>query len=258
MALFVQVLKGNLKYLQNLYKSQGFAGQGNYILRLIDGFFLPVRPLAQPVKAKIKPIEGICNLKSRMCSTPISTEKKEMNFDGFKVILDKLKYCVELKLFSGGETLLVKDLLKMIAYAKRKGIFVFLLTNGLLLDEKMAKELVKLRLDAITFSLHAATPQLYAYIAAGGNFEQVIRNIGTLVRLKEESNYSYPFISLAFTAMKRNIHELPSFISLASELGVNRVVVLPLVVNGTELGVEEESLFNHSLLAEKYIIETER
>lgn len=254
----MEPFKKQLQYVQGAYKTKRLLGLRNYALRIIDGLFLPLTALAQPIKIHITTIEGICGLKCRMCGVPRSAEKKEIDFEHFKNILDKLRYCIELKLTGSGETLLARDVFKIIEYAKRRYAHVSFYTSGLDLNETTRVELIKLGVDEIIFSLNAATTKLYEYIMLGATFKKVIGNIRALVNLKNQFGSHRPSIVLSFVAMKKNIHELPLFISLASELNVNRVVVHALSVNGSELGVQEEALSNDPLVAEHYIREAKK
>ena len=83
-----------------------------------------------------------------------------------------------IKLNWRGESLLHPNIIRMIKYAKLKGVLdVALNTNGLLLDKEMVKHLLQAGLDRLIISVDGATPNSYENIRQGGNFEKLIKNI---------------------------------------------------------------------------------
>jgi len=246
-------LKKQFQYIIASYKTKRFAGIMNYALRVLDAFFLPAVTMAKPIKLQTETIEGICNIDCGMCRANESPKKDEMKFEQFKIILDKLPYCLELKLTGCGETMLVKDLLKMIAYAKNKGIHVSFYTNGILLDREKSDAFIGVGLDEITFSLNAATAQTYLSIMSAAAFEKVTGNIRSLMELKRLRWARRPLVRLSFVAMKKNIHELPLFIELAADLGVHAVIVQALSLTRSARGMEHETLFHDPLLRDGHI-----
>lgn len=102
-----------------------------------------------------KPIEIViectpkCNLNCQMCFNKSNFAKdgrkvKEFSTEYVKKIIDSVSnFGVKKVRFSGGEPLLRKDIFELMKYAKDKGLKVWLNTNGLLIDDKMIKELEK-------------------------------------------------------------------------------------------------------------------
>ena len=75
-----------------------------------------------------------------------------------------------------GEALILRSTLcDMIKYAKNKGIQnVVLNSNAMLLDKKMAEELIESRLDRFIISMDAFSKDTYEKIRVGGKYEQVL------------------------------------------------------------------------------------
>ncbi len=71
-----------------------------------------------------------------------------------------------------------------------------LITNGALLTEDRAYELVRAGLEYIVFSVHGIDPRIYEEIMNGPRFETTIRNIETLVRIKDELRSKTPHIEV--------------------------------------------------------------
>jgi radical SAM protein with 4Fe4S-binding SPASM domain len=113
------------------------------------------------------------------------------------------------------EPLLDKPLADLICYAKEIGIIdVFITTNGLLLNEQKSYELINAGLVHLMISLDAATAETYSMIRKGGNYERVLHNIGSFLRIREEMGSRLPLLRLSFTKMKLNMHEVGKFIDM--------------------------------------------
>lgn len=169
-----------------------------------------------------------CNLRCPMCGRNWMKEKiGYMNFELFTEIIDEgAKYHLpSIKLNYRGEPLLHPGLSKMVKYAKKKGILeVQFNTNGLLLNEKKAKEFIEAGLDRIIFSFDGATKETYEKIRRGSNFERVIENIKNLVRLREERGLERPLVRVQMVKMEENKKEIEDFIQLWLPIA-NRVAV---------------------------------
>jgi len=71
-----------------------------------------------------------------------------------------------------------------------------IITNGGLLTEERSYNLIKAGLEYIVFSVHGVDKTIYDNIMQGPKFETVIRNIETLVRIKEELRSPTPNIEI--------------------------------------------------------------
>lgn len=125
-----------------------------------------------------------CNLKCKMCSHPTNERKAHfMSPDDFKTIIDRLeKTKIRRLLFNMGEPLMNKHLFQMVAYAKTKGFFVYISTNGLLMDERVIGKILSTGVDALKISIEGYTKEVYESIRIGGDFDALFRNV---VRMKE-------------------------------------------------------------------------
>jgi sulfatase maturation enzyme AslB (radical SAM superfamily) len=95
--------------------------------------------------------------------------------------------CRELHLHNFGEPLLDDRLAARIRYAKRKGLpKVKIFSNGSLLDERWARELIAAGLDEIKISFDGATPEEYERIRAPLKFDRLIENLSRLVFLRNQ------------------------------------------------------------------------
>lgn len=164
-----------------------------------------------------------CNLD---CSTCIRNSWDEpmgfMSLEVYRKILDTLDQSTSPpEVFFGGfgEPLSHPDLPEMIYEAKRRGAAVELISNGILLDEKMAKILIELDLDRLWISIDGADPSSYEDVRLGNELPGIIENIKRLNSLKFSHKGPKPELGITFVAMKRNIKDLPDMIKLSYDLG---------------------------------------
>ncbi len=147
-----------------------------------------------------------------------------MSWDTFARISRHFSLVEGIDLTGGGEPLLHPELLSMIESGKVAGCSVGFNTNGVLLNNELAAELVALNLDWIAYSVDAATPQTYESIRRGAKFAQVLENISALNAAKKARGSSLPLTMIVYVMMRDNIFELPAMIDLASQMGIDQVI----------------------------------
>lgn len=170
-----------------------------------------------PLHLDIEPTNA-CNLKCPMCprTVLINDNTKEGNFEVgtmdmslFKRIIDEAAdigvYSIKLNWL--GEPLIHPNIVDMVYYAKSKGIIdVMLNTNGVLLTEQLSKDLIEAGLDKIFFSFDSPYKNEYENIRIGANYEQVLNNILTLKKCRENLNKLNPLtrVSMVINDIKTN------------------------------------------------------
>ena len=153
-------------------------------------------------------ITNACNLKCTMCMRDFMKKGiGHMSFETFKKILDDCTpYAV--KLNWRGEPLMNKEICKMIAYAKQKGVLEVLMnTNGLLLNEDLIHGLADAGLDWIIFSVDGATSETYEKIRIDGNFEKLVKNVMLTSLIYSRMDES-PSIRIQICKQPANEHEI--------------------------------------------------
>ncbi len=164
-----------------------------------------------------------CNLRCPMCPRTIKLERGEkieegdMDFELFKKVVDEGtdNGLCSIKLSYLGEPLICKDLIKMVAYAKNKGIVdVMFNTNGVLLTKSMSKGLIDAGLDKLFISFDSSLKERYEKIRVGASFERVIENVKNFVQLRNESRSSSPIVRVSMVVMKENKEEVLDYIKL--------------------------------------------
>jgi radical SAM protein with 4Fe4S-binding SPASM domain len=141
-----------------------------------------------------------CNLRCRFCALDFAKTRQIMSPEVLNQILeeiihdDRLVNISRINLYNGGETLLHPDRLQMfqlIGEAKAKAAKlgkkfpqVLLLTNGMLLRESLAKQILQTKaLDIIQFSLDGGTPERFEHLRVNAKWPVFRDNVHALANL---------------------------------------------------------------------------
>lgn len=164
-----------------------------------------------------------CNLRCPMCI--MSLPKRELRQWGdskVKMTLETARRIIDEGVREGqaalgingtNEPLLTPYLVEVIEYARRQGIVdIMFNSNGSLLTEELSHRLIDSGLTRIMFSLDAITQETYDQIRIGSNFQRVMRNIETFLRIKRQKGAVLPLVRVSFVKMSINEHELDDFI----------------------------------------------
>lgn len=202
-----------------------------------------------------------CNLKCRFCYAgcnctvnPVMSDD-EMSLRQVKTVLRKIyrQAKVPTVSFTGGEPTLVPELPQMIRYAKKLGMRVNLITNGIAVTPEMAKILAEAGLDSAQVSLEGVTAATHdAIVQHSGAF---VKSCAAVRCLKEAGIHTHSNTTLS----RHNAAEgsrFPEFVK--KELGNDRFsmnLVIPsgsgsinddLVVKYSETGPILESILHTS------------
>jgi radical SAM protein with 4Fe4S-binding SPASM domain len=111
------------------------------------------------------------------------------------------------------EPLLSNDLTELIAYGRKKGLIEAMFnTNGLLLNDRLAEDLIDSGLTRIMISLDAVTAKTYKLMRPGSDLAQVEQNILTLLDKRKRAKSRLPLVRLSFCLTKINQSELLPFL----------------------------------------------
>ena len=166
-----------------------------------------------------------CNLECVMCPwRELRPEQAQMSGDTFSRIARYLPLAHNVDFTGGGEPTTNPGLPNMVRVVKEAGCEVGFSTNGTLLNRDLAHQLIALKQDWISFSVDGATAETYNQIRQGAQFDQVTANIETLRDLKAAAQSQTPRMMMVFVMMQQNYHELPRYVDLARELGVEQVI----------------------------------
>ncbi len=184
-----------------------------------------------------------CNFRCIMCGREASNFKTyDLPISIIKHFKPIFPYVEEVTLHGWGEGTLhpnFNEILKVLnEYNLLRKYFV---TNASTLPE-IHHAIFEHHVDVLAVSIDGATAATNDSIRKGGSFENQTTELRKLIEEKLQRNLDYPHINIVFTAMQRNIRELPDMITLARDLGITEVKVVYLTVFNNDL--LHESLFN--------------
>jgi radical SAM protein with 4Fe4S-binding SPASM domain len=223
------LLRGQFKFAFEMLPYQAdniqFKKAANFFLAGLNQYLLPSRPLGYPVIAQVEPA-NYCNLTCPLCLTTSITKSRSralLPLETFKQFIDECgDYLLLLILWNWGEPFLNPDLIKMIAYAKARGIVVHTSTNGNVpLDEAQVEALVDSGLDSLVVAVDGASQETYEKYRQGGRLDRVILNIQNILRVRSSKGLTTPRINMRFVVMRHNEAEVPEAHDLARKLGVD-------------------------------------
>ncbi len=169
-----------------------------------------------------------CNLHCRTCIRNAWDDPElTMSLATFQRLVDGIGDLPNLKrvVFTGfGEPLTHPQLLDMIEALRQRGLAVTIGSNGLLLDESIITELVRLGVDRLVISLDGVKPETYSDIR-GALLSRVLDNIRVLNEIKSRRGSLIPSLGMEFVVLRSNVSELSDLTGLASRMGAARVLV---------------------------------
>ena len=152
-----------------------------------------------------------------------------MSMQDLVMITDQLPGLERATLHGIGEPLLNKELCGMIAHLKKRKAFVLFNSNGILLDDKRQNAIIDTGLDELRISLDAASPEGYKIIRNSNQFNRIVQNLRSFLKLQKKRGVVTPRLSIWFLGTKENIAELPGLLRLAAEIGIEEIHLQRLV-----------------------------
>lgn len=186
---------------------------------LFDLVLKPADISSLPVTLQIEPTT-LCDLECSICPRlNMDLEQTILSFEELKRIVQDLRpRSVEL---SGlGEPFMNPELLEMVAYLKRKGVYVSTTSNFLIGKEKI-KEIVSCGLDRLKISLDSSHAEGYKAIRHNDKFTDLVEGIRGLGRVKRSSGSRTPLVEIRFVITPDNVREAADMVDLARGLGVS-------------------------------------
>jgi organic radical activating enzyme len=177
-------------------------------------------------------VSNKCNLHCPYCPTGRGEQggrgRGNISYDRFSAILDELApYAWRLELFNWGEPFFNPELAKLIAYATQKSVSTLISSSlSFRLSEEQLRSIVVAGLTELTASIDGAEQSTYEVYRRGGNFDLVVDNLRTLVRVKRELGSSTPRICWQYLAFAHNEGQIEDARRLAAEIGLDAFSVL--------------------------------
>jgi len=132
--------------------------------------------------------------------------------------------------FTGGETLMRKDFLRILEHACRRHR-AHVISNGVLISEAIAARYIELAprhvwqngLVLIGISLEGNEAVHDRVVGRPGSWKRTVAAVRNLVRLRSESRKSFPKIGLMIVVTRDTVGGLEEFVRLAAELRMDVV-----------------------------------
>jgi radical SAM protein with 4Fe4S-binding SPASM domain len=187
-----------------------------------------IRP--EEIKIEVTPS---CNLSCYFCfnkNTYAKTKRqtRQLSTEKWMRVIDEIaEVGIPNLRFTGGEPLTRNDIFDLMLYAKLKGLHVKLNTNGVLVDEKVARILERCA-DEVLLPLHAHDAKTEKKITGSNIFNKKINAIKSLVNSKVAARCN--------TVITKNvISNLDKFVKLVVKLEVNDwFLALPVPTENTK------------------------
>lgn len=189
----------------------------------------PTAPLPNHVHLEIS---TACNLNCVICPRTYGYHADHRNDDFIspeilREVVNSSLPLASATLHGFGEPLLHPDFVKLLCCFTVRGWKIGFTTNATLLTERIAAALVENRVESLTVSLDAASPELFASLRGGASLDEVTANLRRLQELKWAMNSALPRVSMNMVLTRRNFHEAPAVIRMAADLGGRCVALNP-------------------------------
>lgn len=198
---------------------------------------LHIRPIAAELF-----LTDNCNLKCISCTCWHESTLGELSTEEWFSVVDQLAQLGFIKLnFTGGESLIRRDAVRIIAHARDAGIAdLHVNTNGLLLTPERAEELVQAGVRSFNISIDGPTSDVHDPIRGQeGAYDTTIKHLKLVTQRDDADSLA---VRMNFTVLKDNHHHLPAMAALAKELGVD------LYLN---LGTDTTFMFRNQSISEQ-------
>lgn len=175
--------------------------------------------LDTPLQLNVE-ITASCNLRCRMCyrSYDLDVRNGCLSTDDVQMLANQFEALEIPSLWiSGGEPLMhpqIETVLRI--FGEKKPVDFWMVTNGLLLTEKIADTIIDSGLTWLSISIDAANADTYRRIR-GGDYDKLCKNIETFLKVRSQRQSVLPFLRVSFIKMQENSGEEEEFIRTWSE-----------------------------------------
>ncbi len=207
------------------------------------GFWLSRKinyPLVPPDTLQIS-LTSRCNLRCKMCNAWKDAKKEDdLTLEEVKGVISQCKeWGVKEINLCGGEPLISELIFDVIKFAKASDMKVILTTNGTLITEDLAKELIQSGLDIITISVDGSKAATHDKIRAQpGAFDKIMQGIK---HLNSCPNAKKLIKVMILTLSNYNLDELEEYFSLARSLSINALYITSVVFDNVKLYKQDSS-----------------
>ncbi|PCI61726.1 MAG: heme d1 biosynthesis radical SAM protein NirJ [Gammaproteobacteria bacterium] len=182
-----------------------------------------------------------CNLHCQHCySTSLDIDfKDELTTEQIKATIDDLKVAqVPVLIFSGGEPLLRPDIFEISAYAKAKGFYVALSTNGTLINKDNIEQIKAANYQYVGISIDGLEEFHDHFRRQKGSFKTSM----AAIKLCKQAGIK---VGMRLCLTKDNFTDLPAMLDLMDEYQVDKFYLSHLNYSGRgKRSAENDAMFN--------------
>lgn len=172
-----------------------------------------------------------CNLRCPLCATgrnDLGREQAMLSFEHFQRYFDPFApYLFETNLHNWGESLLNKEVYRMIEYAQSRNVGTNLSSNFVKLDSTDLDNLLDSGLEYLVASVDGTTQEVYEKYRVRGKLDRVMENISELLRRRNARGLKTPMVEWQFIVMRHNQHQVEEAEVMAKKLGVDLLRFIP-------------------------------
>ncbi|RMH33566.1 MAG: radical SAM protein [Nitrospirae bacterium] len=173
-----------------------------------------------------------CNLRCAHCYLDATTKSSggsdELSTEDCYRVIDQIAQVNPgtLLVITGGEPLVRPDILAIARYAVERGCMVVFGTNGMMIDDRLASELVRIGVMGVGISIDSLDPHKHdSFRGVPGAWERAVAGIEACKRNGLQ-------FQIHFSAQPMNYQELPEVVEWAHNLGAKVLNVFFMVCTG--------------------------
>jgi len=188
------------------------------------------KPIAKPCWIYLS-LSHKCTYSCQMCGVVKILKGHELRTTDVKRIFDEVSgwdwdFTI---VITGGEPFLRNDIFDILKYAHDLDLNIEVVSNGSLITQDIAENIMSCGLSNIAISLDGAREETHDFIREKGAFKKAVQALRYLVAAKKKARGG-PQISVWTTIMRENVRELFNIIPLVVDLGVECLVYHPVIV----------------------------
>ncbi len=179
-----------------------------------------------------------CNLRCIHCYADSENQRYAGELSGAEAaaMIDDLSgFGVPVLLFSGGEPLMRRDVLKLAAYAADRGIRPVISTNGTLITRRKAQEIRDASVAYVGVSIDGIGETNDYFRGRQGAYALALRGVRNCVAVGQK-------VGLRLTLTHHNVRDLPRIFDLIEQEGIDRACFYHLVYSGRGRGISGDDL----------------
>jgi len=194
--------------------------RSNYILNINELMLRKVILDSKPLSMHILPTNK-CNLACPICNFKDYHDGSFIQYDKIKKILNGNPQLLTVEWSGGGEPLMYPHIGECFDIANDLCIKQIIITNGLLLTEKIIEKICKYDINLI-LSADGLSKIIYEQMRVNGNFDKLVNNIKILNKYRKKYNHK-GFVKIYFIITKQNYKYLLETFDFCKTYNINEI-----------------------------------